>query len=77
MIMPTIKFVGFVVGLLPCMVLAQGIHFPPPGETLDKQNRRSPAEVGMKAEVIEQLKGKAARWALWRHGYWRRSRHTG
>ncbi|MCK4785615.1 MAG: DUF5060 domain-containing protein, partial [Desulfobacteraceae bacterium] len=47
----------------------QGIYFPPPGEGLDKQNRRKPQEVGLNYAVIERLKGKASLWALWRHGY--------
>jgi hypothetical protein len=47
----------------------KGYYFPPPGEGLDKQRRVRPEEVGLNPAVIEQLKGKAARWALWRHGY--------
>ncbi|MFB0551972.1 MAG: DUF5060 domain-containing protein [Phycisphaerae bacterium] len=47
----------------------QGIYFPPPGEGLDKQDRRKLQEVGLNHSVIEQLKGKASLWALWRHGY--------
>ncbi len=51
-------------------ILAQnGIYYPPPGEGLDKQRRIRPEDVGLSPAVIEQLKGKAARWALWRHGY--------
>ncbi|MGH9843728.1 MAG: hypothetical protein ACREEM_33750 [Blastocatellia bacterium] len=44
-------------------------YFPPPGEELDKQQQVRPEQAGLNPAVIEQLKGKAARWALWRHGY--------
>ncbi|MHC4727891.1 MAG: hypothetical protein ACYS17_11755, partial [Planctomycetota bacterium] len=44
-------------------------YFPPPGEGLDKQDHRKPEDVGLNNAVIEQLKGKASLWALWRHGY--------
>jgi hypothetical protein len=49
----------------------RGIHFPPPGQSLANQNRRSPADVGLREETVDRLKAKAAnaRWALWRHGY--------
>ncbi len=47
----------------------QGIYFPLLGEGLDKQDHRKPQEVGLNHSVIEQLKGKASLWALWRHGY--------
>ncbi|MCP4261971.1 MAG: DUF5060 domain-containing protein [Planctomycetes bacterium] len=47
----------------------QRIYFPPPGEGLDKQDRRKPKEVGLNHSVIKQLKDKASRWALWRNGY--------
>lgn len=46
-----------------------GWHFPPPGEGPEQQDRRNPREVGLDPAVIEQLRGKATRWALWRHGH--------
>mgnify|MGYP005844295599 CR=1 FL=1 len=46
-----------------------GWYFPPPGEELDKQARRTPAEIGLKPAAVGQLRGSASRWALWRHGY--------
>ena len=48
---------------------ARGWYFPPPGEGLEQQQRRSPREVGLRDELIAALQGKASRWALWRHGY--------
>lgn len=48
---------------------ARGWYFPPPGEALEQQQRRSPREVGLCDELIAALQGKASRWALWRHGY--------
>jgi len=46
------------------------MYFPPPGESLDMQSRRSPAEVGLSADFIDGLKPLVAgRWALWRNGY--------
>ena len=44
-------------------------YFPPPGRGLDKQARRTPVETGLNPAVVEQLQGKATRWALWRNGY--------
>jgi len=44
-------------------------YFPPPGEGLDMQDCRKPQEVGLNHAIIEQLKGKASLWALWRHGH--------
>ncbi len=48
-----------------------GLCFPPPGEALTNQDRRGPDEVGLKLEVIDQLRTLVpnGRWALWRHGY--------
>ncbi len=46
-----------------------GWHFPPPGEGLDRQSRKAPAAVGLDPKVVDALKGKASRWALWRHGH--------
>ncbi|MDO8542763.1 MAG: hypothetical protein Q7S40_20165 [Opitutaceae bacterium] len=44
--------------------------FPPPGEPLDVQARRSPGEAGLKPAVIDALRTrKTDRWALWRNGY--------
>jgi CubicO group peptidase (beta-lactamase class C family) len=45
------------------------LYFPPPGEGLEQQDVRRPEEVGLDPGVIEGLRGTAARWALWRHGY--------
>ncbi len=47
----------------------RGWHFPPPGEGLEHQQQRQPEEVGLKPELIAALRGRASRWALWRHGY--------
>lgn len=47
----------------------QGIYFPPPGESLNKQQMRQPEAIGLKPAVVAQLKGTAIRWALWRNGY--------
>ena len=47
----------------------QGICFPPAGQGLEVQDQRGSQQVGLKPEVIGRLKGKASRWALWRHGY--------
>lgn len=69
--------VGF---LLAVLVLARGgasgsaserFHFPPPGESIEKQDRRSPNDLGLRPEIIDELKSRASsgRWALWRHGY--------
>jgi len=46
-------------------------YFPPPGESLAHQERREPAEIGLRPEIVERINSKAdgARWALWRHGY--------
>jgi hypothetical protein len=48
-----------------------GVYFPPPGESIQNQNRKLPQEVGMRPDVIARIKAKmgAGRWALWRHGY--------
>ena len=46
-----------------------GWYFPPAGEELSKQSRRTPAEVGLKPSVVDALRGSGSRWALWRHGY--------
>jgi hypothetical protein len=48
---------------------ASGYYFPAPGESLTQQNQQSPAAVGLNAQIINDLSGKASRWALWRHGY--------
>lgn len=49
----------------------RAIYFPPPGEALENQSRRSAQEVGLRGEVIDRLRVQppAAMWALWRHGY--------
>lgn len=48
-------------------------YFPPPGQSLDRQQRRKLAQVGLLPEVISKLRASSAtrkgRWALWRHGY--------
>jgi CubicO group peptidase (beta-lactamase class C family) len=57
----------------PARSTAGGVYFPPPGETLEYQDRRTPEEVGLDPEIIPALSGEASnwfsRWALWRHGY--------
>ena len=47
----------------------QGIYFPPPGQDVDAQDQRGPQKVGLDPELVNELRGKASRWALWRHGY--------
>jgi CubicO group peptidase (beta-lactamase class C family) len=49
---------------------ARGIHFPPPGEALANQDRRPPVAVGLKPDIIPQLRAhvRTGRWALWRNG---------
>jgi len=47
----------------------QGIYFPAPGQSVDAQDQRSPKKVGLDPELVNELRGKASRWALWRHGY--------
>jgi CubicO group peptidase (beta-lactamase class C family) len=46
----------------------EGFYFPPPGQSLAQQDRRSPAEVGLDPEIEDDLWPVAERWALWRHG---------
>lgn len=46
-----------------------GWYFPPPGEGLDRQDRHPPRDVGLDPAVLAELRGKATRWAVWRHGY--------
>lgn len=43
--------------------------FPPPGEGLDKQQTRSAHALGFRPAVIDQLKNKTTRWAVWRWGF--------
>jgi hypothetical protein len=45
-----------------------GVYFPPPGEGLNRQDRRQPAAVGLNDQIGEDLRPVAERWALWRHG---------
>lgn len=47
----------------------QAIYFPPPGEGFDRQSPHKPEAAGINPALVEKLKGKGARWALWRHGY--------
>ncbi len=47
----------------------QGINFPAPGQSLQAQNIKAPADVGLEPGIIDQLTNQASRWALWRHGY--------
>ena len=69
--MCTVKlFVGvFIVSLAPGARAAEQLYFPPPGESLDVQSRRSPVEAGFDPAVLGELEGAASRWALWRNGY--------
>lgn len=53
----------------PTIAFERGIYFPPSGEGLEKQDRRSAEEVGIKPHIVDQLRGKASSWSLWRHGY--------
>jgi hypothetical protein len=63
-------FVGvFIVSLAPGARAAEQLYFPPPGESLDVQSRRSPAEAGFDPVVLAELEGAATRWALWRNGH--------
>ena len=48
---------------------AKQFYFPPPGESLEAQSRRSPEQAGFDPKVIQELEGAAARWALWRYGH--------
>lgn len=49
---------------------AADLYFPPPGEGLEAQSRRTPSEAGLDPALIRALQGAkvAARWALWRNG---------
>lgn len=68
-----------VVFLLAVFVSARGrtpgaepprFYFPPSGESIQQQDRRSPGEVGLKPDVVKKLESRAGsgRWALWRYG---------
>lgn len=47
-----------------------GTYFPPPGESLNQQSRKPPAEVGMDDSFIAGMATNVTgRWALWRDGY--------
>lgn len=47
-----------------------GFRFPRPGESLENQARRTPTEVGLRTNLITELKSHVrGRWALWRHGF--------
>jgi CubicO group peptidase (beta-lactamase class C family) len=50
---------------------SERFYFPPPGESIEKQDRRPPGDVRLKPEVVKALKlqVRSGRWALWRHGY--------
>jgi hypothetical protein len=50
-----------------CLLAA--LYFPPPGEGLEQQSRRQASEAGLKPGIVEALRGKADRWALWRWGH--------
>lgn len=54
---------------LGCGAHAATLYFPPPGEGLDVQSRRTPAQAGFDAAVLKQLEDVAPRWSLWRHGH--------
>ena len=43
-------------------------YFPPPGESLDNQNRCSAEQAGLDRAVLAELENVADRWALWRNG---------
>jgi hypothetical protein len=49
---------------------ATALYFPPPGEGLEVQSRRTPVNSGLDPALIDELrKRKVDRWALWRHGH--------
>lgn len=54
---------------LPVEVQPSQYYFPPPGEGLEAQSRRTPEQVRLDSGVIAALHGQAERWALWRYGY--------
>lgn len=75
---------GGVASTIPAGNLNSGIlseiYFPPPGQGMDKQKKRSPKEMGLQPSVIDQLREfilknpyvarkTELRWALWRNGY--------
>ncbi|MDO9339642.1 MAG: serine hydrolase domain-containing protein [Bacteroidales bacterium] len=56
------------------------IYFPPPGQGMDKQKKRTPEEMGLQPQIIGQMgefirenpfsgENVEQRWALWRNGY--------
>lgn len=67
--LPLVLVLLLLIIFCPRLVLAQNFYFPPAGQGLDKQRRRTAAQMSMKPEVINQLKGSATNWALWRNGY--------
>ena len=48
---------------------ASDLYFPPPGQGLDVQSRKTPAQAGLDPGIIAALKGSGDRWALWRNGH--------
>jgi len=54
---------------LAVTVQAGTLYFPPPGEGLDVQSLRTPAQTGFREAVVKQLEDVAPRWALWRAGH--------
>ena len=62
---------GLCPGLVSAQVGANGIYFPPPGESLSSQSIKLPEELGLSATTVSALQSviTGGRWALWRHGY--------
>jgi len=52
-----------------CRLSGQQFYFPPPGEGLEVQSRRTPEQAGFDPAVIQALEDVAPRWALWRYGH--------
>lgn len=48
-----------------------GVYFPPAGQSTSYQSTKTPVQVGLNANVVNDLKSTIRRgnWALWRDGY--------
>jgi len=51
------------------LTLSAQLYFPPAGEGLGAQSRRSPRQAGFDEAVLQRLEDVAPRWALWRDGH--------
>ena len=56
------------VAFSPSAESAEKLYFPPPGESLVVQSRRTPEQAGFHPAVVRELAGSGSRWALWRYG---------